>query len=57
MTIMLAVYASRAKIKTTLRTLIKWMVTAYFKMKAEPRQRISEFLLKIKRAIAQNAMK
>ena len=56
-TIMLAVYASRAKIKTTLRTLIKWMVTAYFKMKAEPRQRISEFLLKIKRAIAQNAMK
>ena len=56
-TIILAVYASHAKIKTMLRTLIKWMVAAYFKMEAEPRQRISEFLIKIKRASAQNAMK
>ena len=36
---------------------VKWMVAAYFKMEAEPQQRISEFLIKIKRAIAQNAMK
>ena len=56
-TIGLAVYASHAKIKTMLRTLIKWITAAYFKMEAEPRQRIAAILIKIKNVIAQIAIK
>ena len=56
-TIGLAVYASHAKIKTMLRTLIKWITTEYFKMEAEPRQRIAAILIKIKNVIAQIAIK
>ena len=56
-TIGLAVYASQAKIKTMLRTLIKWITAEYFKMEAEPRQRIAAILIKIKNVIAQIAIK
>ena len=35
-----------------LRTLIKWITTEYFKMEAEPRQRIAAILIKIKNVIA-----
>ena len=56
-TIGLAVYSSQAKIKTMLRTLIKWMTAEYFKMEAEPRQRIAAILIKIKNVVAQIAIK
>ena len=52
-TIILAAYAFHDKIKTTLRTLIELITTAYFKMEAGPRQRLCVFLIKIKSAIAQ----
>ena len=52
-----AVYASHNKIKTMLRTLIKWITAAYFKMEAGPRQRIVAILIKIKSVVAQIAIK
>ena len=56
-TIGLAVYASHNKIKTMLRSLIKWITAEYFKMEAGPRQRIVAILIKIKSVVAQIAIK
>ena len=56
-TIGLAIYTSRFKIETMLRTLIKWVTAEYFKMEAGPRQRIIAILIKVKSVIAQIAIK
>lgn len=56
-TIGLAIYASRDKIETMLRTLIKWITAEYFKMEAGPRQRIIAILIKIKSVVGRIAIK